>query len=83
MKITKNCALCGKPFTAVTANSKYCSNKCYRTMNREMSASWKKEQVTKPKKRKKDKTIVDLAVEARKAGMTYGQYVAKMEYGMR
>lgn len=33
----------------------------------------------KPRTKKSNmKSITDIAVEARKAGMTYGQYVAKM-----
>ena len=70
----KKCKYCGKEFDATKSKRLYCSDKCKKSRWRE-----------KDKKRKygvhmenPNAAVVDIAVKARKAGMTYGQYVAKM-----
>lgn len=71
----KKCKYCGKEFDATKSKRLYCSDKCKKSRWRE-----------KDKKRKygvhmenPNAAVVDIAVKAREAGMTYGQYVAKME----
>jgi predicted nucleic acid-binding Zn ribbon protein len=70
----KKCKYCGKEFDATKSKRLYCSDKCKKSRWRE-----------KDKKRKygvhmenPNAAVVDMAVKAREAGMTYGQYVAKM-----
>lgn len=70
----KKCKYCGKEFDATKSKRLYCSDKCKKSRWRE-----------KDKKRKygvhmenPNAAVVDIAVKAREAGMTYGQYVAKM-----
>lgn len=80
MRAAINCAICGKLFVSKNGNAKYCSSKCrevgakiiYQQKNHSLQ-----EQEAK-KQRKKSLSITEIAVAARKAGMTYGQYVAKM-----
>lgn len=83
MEEVRNCVICGKLFVARTVNGKYCSEECQteglrrRTRNNWRDNEAKKKEIRKSKK-KRQKELVDIAVEARKAGMSYGQYVAKM-----
>lgn len=65
---------------ATNYNTVVCENKdCRRTNRLQVQREYrlKMKEESKTKKRSK-KSITDIAVEARKAGMTYGQYVAKM-----
>lgn len=81
MKEVKKCEECQQYFVSYRANSVCCSKECsYKRRLRLMAES--KEEI-KPKKKPRTKksnikSITDIAVEARKVGMTYGQYVAKM-----
>ena len=66
----KKCKYCGKEFDATKSKRLYCSDKCKKSRWRE-----------KDKKRKygvhmenPNAAVVDIAVKAREAGMTYGQY---------
>lgn len=77
------CAICGKTFIAGKYNAKYCSVECqdegrrnHDKKNRKAGQERKKEE--RKSKKKRQKALVDIAVEAKKAGMTYGQYVARM-----
>ena len=77
-----NCKVCGKEFITDSNIRKCCSDECKKINARRNGKIWADKQKNKqPKKKKKEKklTIVDIAVMARKAGMTYGQYVAQME----
>ena len=79
MRAAINCAICGKLFVAKNGNAKYCSKKCSDAgaMENYYKKKASKEQAAK-KQRKKPLSITEIAVAARKAGMSYGQYVAKM-----
>ena len=68
----KKCKYCGKEFDATKSKRLYCSDKCKKSRWRE-----------KDKKRKygvhmenPNAAVVDIAVKAREAGMTYGQLAA-------
>lgn len=79
------CPVCGKLFAA-NINQIFCGRKCQAKHYRDTSTNSKNSEqnrTSKKKRKKKGKSITELAVEARKAGMTYGQYVAKIEGGMR
>ena len=84
MREVRKCVVCDKAYIATRANAKTCSTECSKLWNRFQSNEYNKmlkEKRAQEKKNKK-KTVTDIAVEARNAGMTYGQYVAIMEYGM-
>jgi predicted nucleic acid-binding Zn ribbon protein len=81
-KYKKKCGVCGKDFDGWNKNQKYCSEECkhvshlqrgemYRE-NARLKAEQKKEEA------KKKKALEEIAMAARNAGMTYGQYVARM-----
>ena len=77
------CGICGKEFEGA-GNRKYCSNECshiaYTQQNKERWQREKgkpRERNKKPKKRKSQLDAIN--AEARKLGMTYGQYQA-MKY---
>lgn len=79
----RKCEVCGRPYVTNKANAKYCGQKCSKEGIRRVNAENRKiqsENKKAEKKKKKDnqKAIVNIAVEAKKAGMSYGQYVAKM-----
>ena len=71
---TLDCPFCGKTFTQETYKQKYCSTKCRSGVNN------RKKTLRKAMKRTEKKSGISelrrLAIEARKHGMTYGQYVA-------
>ena len=61
----KTCKICGKNFQSEVRNAKYCSDECKKTKYNE-----------KPKEKKL--SVAELAVKAKQAGMSYGQYVGLM-----
>ncbi len=70
----KKCKYCGKEFDATKSKRLYCSDKCKKSF-------WKKKDIKRKHgvhMEKPNAAVVDIAVKAREAGMTYGQYVAKM-----
>ena len=77
--VEKECAICRKKFVSYHPNTKYCSEGCKTEGNRLINASYEIRQKEKALEKKKHATaLADVAVEARKAGMTYGRYVAMM-----
>ena len=72
MKKLKNCIHCGREFKPACNAQKYCKA-C--AMKMYWSAKKKKEEC--------GKAISSLNAEARAAGMSYGQYVAKMQIEKR
>ncbi len=81
-KYVKTCEICGKQFGAWNKRQKFCSDECRDKHKMQQSAMFReiyKEQKQQRKAEKKKKpSLADIAVAARQAGMTYGQYVAKM-----
>ncbi len=75
----KVCKICGKEFIAKASNTKCCSDECKKEnskMNKKLCDERKKLQ---PKKKKEKKlTVTELAVKAKEAGMSYGQYTAML-----
>lgn len=80
MRTIRKCVVCGKAYEA-TYNSKYCGVECRQIMNSELQKKWREEKAKPKKPRKKKETVVDIAAKAKEMGLTYGQYVARMEYG--
>lgn len=75
------CKACGKKFTPINARSAYCSRSCYENEKRKRACERAKNRRNEIRKIKINKSnqqmITEIALEARKAGMSYGQYVAK------
>lgn len=75
---TKYCAECRKK---VKVKQAIASQKSRRKVERAMKYARKNEEQRKAKEelrqKAKSKTLEQLALEARKAGMTYGQYIAR------
>ena len=83
MREVKICTVCGKKFIATRTNAKYCDAKCLKIGTAETSKIAKEKLKTKKdaeraKQNRKKESLASIAVAARQAGMTYGQYVAKM-----
>lgn len=79
----KRCKWCKKKFSTMKLNQEYCGKECAHNgklkYQREYEAKKKasKEKVPKKTKRKSN-DVTDIAVAARAAGMTYGEYVARV-----
>ena len=81
MEHKKECEWCGKEFEAYRDNARYCCIEHRRLAYRKRYEHKKyKFEECKPKEKypKKNDELVNKAIEARKAGMTYGQYVAQL-----
>lgn len=79
MREYRNCAVCGNLYVATRTDSKTCGKACSKQWNKILTkrANEKVREQQKQEKQKKMK-LDDIAVEARKAGMTYGKYVTMM-----
>lgn len=77
----KECRCCKKKFSTKRMNQYYCSEECATKAKlkyqREYEAEKKKKEKSDKKPKKKINELTRMAIEARAAGMTYGQYVAK------
>ena len=77
-----SCKICGKQFTANTVRKMLCSEECKRENRIRKATEYNKKikEIKENAKKEKEQreTIVDIAVEAKKAGMTYGQYTAML-----
>lgn len=85
----RKCLICGKSLEG-TNRRKYCSDKCSDKASKKNEKSWKKKEREEERNKKKEqeqrrrakpekkKSLVNVAMAARKAGMSYGQYVGKM-----
>lgn len=77
------CKICGKEFTTSSV-AKCCSEECKKENEKRNVASYymrvgKNNKKTKTKAKKEKKlTVTEIAVKAKEAGMSYGQYVARM-----
>lgn len=78
----KKCIVCNKVFVPTSPKQKICgSPECKRLRTRELdNIKVKKKYV--PKK-KAGPTLAELAAAAREKGMTYGEYIARLEGGMK
>ena len=77
---TDNCKICGKEFVSKCFATKCCSDECKKENARINGKKWTDMQkALKPKKKEKKLTVTEIAAMAKKAGVSYGQYVAQME----
>ena len=73
----KNCQMCGNVFIPRAPSQKYCCRQCARKA--EIESNRKSETKKKNKKSgQHQKAAAEIATKAREAGLSYGQYVAKM-----
>jgi ribosomal protein L20 len=73
MKVhSRLCRQCGNEFHTTHNSKMYCSDGCYRVAQNNLRREKNK------KKKPTNLSLIDLTVEARKHGMSYGQYVARM-----
>lgn len=70
IKKIRKCEFCGKEFRPRNGNQIFCSTVCRKKQYNAVALP----QVPKPKK--KNEELVKINEEARKLGMTYGQYQA-------
>lgn len=77
---TLNCKICGKEFTTKIFSTKCCSEECKKINTRINCGTWnEKKRVAKPEETKEKKlTLTEIAVMAKEAGMSYGQYSAML-----
>lgn len=77
----KVCGWCKKKFVTDRMNQNYCGPECSAEAKlkyqREYEAKKKKKEKANKKPKRKVNELTSLAIEARAAGMTYGQYVAQ------
>ena len=81
-----NCVICGKEFEYEKGNKICCSKEC--SSERVIILQrWKrkneKSNKIQPQKKNISKSISELQKEARRRGMSYGMYIARIEGGMR
>lgn len=74
-----SCNNCGKLFETNSKRTVYCSEECKKEKTRELDRIRHKSNVAEKNKYKgSTQKVVDIAVEARAHGMSYGQYAAQM-----
>lgn len=82
-RYVKVCLVCFREYRTNCKNGKYCPE-CALIMKEKRNKANQKKRRTARKKAAadalKDMTINQIAAEADKAGMTYGQYVGKMSF---
>lgn len=74
----KKCAICKKYFITTKSRVVCCSPECQKQRDKELQREMRKKHVSQKEPRRKGKTLEELAAEAMAAGVTYGQYVAKL-----
>ena len=74
---TITCKICGKVFASKIGNKKCCSDECAKENGRRNANLYAERKKLQPKKEKK-LTLTEIAVMAKEAGMSYGQYSAML-----
>lgn len=82
----QKCIICGKEFTPYRSEHICCSPECSKKRNYQVTSTRKKQQYRDMVEKKKameampksnHDAIANIAIEARKHGMSYGEYVGK------
>lgn len=76
MKLIVKCQCCGREVEAKNPKKKYCGPLCAKQMQRKKYAAKTHERP------KTNAAVTEIAKQAQAAGLSYGQYVARM-YGKR
>lgn len=69
---TKKCIICGKPFETICGRALTCGKDCRNAYNREKRREQRE-------KTHSNGNLDDVLKKARKAGLSYGKYVAMMD----
>lgn len=76
----KNCKICGKPFVSTSHLARLCGDECRKISQREVAAiAQNKVRKDREKLRLNHNSIVDINTKARQLGLSYGQYIARMD----
>lgn len=90
MNVTNICMVCGKEFIVTRYNKKLCSIECRAERKRIAEREYRVKHfpsrrssinVNHKKTRKKMLSLTEIAMKAKEAGLSYGEYVAKMSGG--
>lgn len=81
-RAAKACEYCGKVYIPRGTNSKYCCQKCSKDMRRLRDRNKAKKRKKKDADEKANLLLL-YAGKAKAAGLSYGEYVARKEYGKR
>ena len=73
------CAMCGREYITTAPKSKYCSYECKYAADRVREVEKRKKRRERMAPRETTKSVAQIDKLAKKAGMTYGEYVAKMK----
>ena len=79
IRYQKKCAVCDKEFGAWNNRQKFCCEACKRKNAKKYYEAYKHVEIKDKAKKNKGTSLEEIDKEARKAGMTYGQYVAMMK----
>lgn len=77
----KICEACGKEFTSRRSNANSCSTECRKEINRKNATIRKRKILAQRRRTKQNLSVTEIAVLAKAHGMSYGEYVARMEEG--
>lgn len=69
---TRHCKQCGKTFDPNSWKQVFCGDTC-----RKLYYAIEKQKMKDEREAKKNFSLTEIAIAAKKAGMTYGEYVAK------
>ena len=94
MEYSLTCTICGSVFRSIRPTQKTCSPECKAIHDRNRKRACQSRYNKKFKSMKKrteqelnvvrrQSTVIDLAVQARNAGLSYGKYVASIQAGAR
>lgn len=75
----KVCEWCSREYIAQKHNQRFCSKSCKMLHDMDEREQRIKEKAEKPKRKTKMSELSRIQMLAEAAGMSYGQYVAKME----
>ena len=77
MDVFKNCEICGKEFVGFRRNVRFCSEPCRAVARKEKNRMLSAERAKKKRRKEDGKVqIWQLNEEARRLGLSYGQYQA-------
>ena len=75
------CEICRRDFETNNPNAKYCSKECGLKAHREKDRERKIKQRAQRRAGYSGATLTEVAIAAREAGMSYGQYVGLVLHG--
>ena len=78
----KTCTICGKEYTTTGTRSKACSKECRKILTKSYYSYYKKpydrEKKNESTRKAAGQSLQEIASEAKAAGMSYGNYLARI-----